>query len=104
VSFRYFRALGDITQGFLNRIVPFRKNPLLCVFDNFVEAVFQWGTVPHRNADACCSRPSRQACNGVYGRITTRKPGSTKLAPHIGVPFENNTDVDVGSEKLLPKC
>ena len=34
-------------EVFLNKIVPFRKNPLLFLFDHFVEIVFLWATVAH---------------------------------------------------------
>jgi hypothetical protein len=51
MTFRAFEKAFPDGEVFLNRIVAFRKNPLLCVFDNFVEAVFLWGTVPHHHAE-----------------------------------------------------
>ena len=45
-----FKAFAEAyPQGkvFLNKIVPFRKNPILFLFDHFVEIVFLWATVSH---------------------------------------------------------
>ncbi len=47
MSFRGFQKAYPNGKVFLNSIVPFRKNPLLWAFDNVVEAVFLWGTIPH---------------------------------------------------------
>ena len=52
MTFRGFEKAFPDGEVFLNPIVPFRKNPLLCLFDNVVEAVILWGTVPHHGTEA----------------------------------------------------
>ena len=43
MSFAGFAKAYPEGQVFLNKIVPFKKNPILNIFDNFIEGVFLWG-------------------------------------------------------------
>lgn len=47
MPFKAFEKAYPEGKVFLNKIVPFRKNPLLFLFDHFVEIVFLWATVAH---------------------------------------------------------
>lgn len=51
MSFRGFAKAYPQGQVFVNKIVPFTHNPFLCVFDNIVEAIFLWGTIPHHQTE-----------------------------------------------------
>ncbi len=51
MSFRGFEKAYPNGKVFLNKIVRFRKNPVLFLLDNLVEAVFLWGTVPHHGTE-----------------------------------------------------
>lgn len=52
MSFRGFQKAFPNGTVYLNKIVSFWKNPLLFLFDHFVEAVFLWGTVPHHSNES----------------------------------------------------
>lgn len=52
MTFRGFQRAFPEGEVFLNPIVPFNKNPLLCFFDNLVEAIFAWGLTPHHETEA----------------------------------------------------
>lgn len=52
MTFRGFQKAFPDGEAFLNPIVPFSKNPLLCFFDNLVEAIFAWGLTPHHETEA----------------------------------------------------
>ena len=47
MPFKAFEKAYPEGKVFLNKIVPFRKNPVLFLFDHFVEIVFLWATVAH---------------------------------------------------------
>lgn len=47
MPFKAFARAYPEGKVFLNKIPAFTKNPLLFLFDHFVEIVFLWGTVPH---------------------------------------------------------
>jgi len=47
MPFKAFAKAYPQGKVFLNRIPGFRENPVMCLFDHFVELVFLWGTVPH---------------------------------------------------------
>lgn len=51
MTLRGFAKAFPDGQVYLNPIVPFLRNPLLCVFDNIVEMIFLWGTVPHHHSE-----------------------------------------------------
>lgn len=51
MSFRGFMKAFPQGQVFVNKIVPFTQNPFLCVFDNLIEAIFLWGTIPHHQTE-----------------------------------------------------
>ncbi len=50
MSFRAFEQAFPDGEVFLNKIKTFRENPLLCVFDNIVEAIFLWAVTSHHNS------------------------------------------------------
>jgi hypothetical protein len=52
MTFRGFQKAYPQGTVFLNKIPPFRKNPLLFFLDHFVEAIFLWGTVPHHTNES----------------------------------------------------
>ena len=52
MTFRGFQKAFPDGTVFLNRIPRFWKNPLLCILDNFVEAIFLWGTIPHHTNES----------------------------------------------------
>ena len=47
MPFKAFARAYPEGKVFLNKIPRFTRNPLLFLFDHFVELVFLWGTVPH---------------------------------------------------------
>ena len=47
MPFKAFAKAYPEGKVFLNKIPKFTSNPFLYLFDNFVEIVFLWGTVPH---------------------------------------------------------
>jgi len=47
MPFKAFAKAYPDGQVFLNKIPKFSDNPMMCLFDHFVELVFLWGTVPH---------------------------------------------------------
>jgi hypothetical protein len=47
MPFKAFERAYPEGKVFLNKIVPFRRNPVLFLFDHFVEIVFLWATVAH---------------------------------------------------------
>lgn len=47
MPFKAFAKAYPDGQVFLNKIPRFGENPIMCLFDHFVELVFLWGTVPH---------------------------------------------------------
>lgn len=47
MPFKAFAKAYPQGKVFLNKIVPFSKNPVLFLFDHFVEVVFLWATVGH---------------------------------------------------------
>lgn len=49
MTFRGFERAFPDGEVFLNPIKGFWENPLLFFFDNLVEMIFLWGTVPHHN-------------------------------------------------------
>ena len=52
MPFKAFAKAYPEGQVFLNKIPKFSKNPLLFLFDHFVELVFLWGVVPHDRTQA----------------------------------------------------
>lgn len=52
MTMRGFEKAYPNGSVFLNKIVPFRKSPLLFLLDHVVEAVFLWGTVPHHTNES----------------------------------------------------
>lgn len=51
MSFRAFEKAYPEGEVFLNKIVPFRKNPLLFLFDHLVEIAFCWIAIPHYHTE-----------------------------------------------------
>jgi hypothetical protein len=51
MTFRGFEKAFPEGEVFLNPIKHFRDNPFLFFFDNFVEMIFLWGTVPHHSSE-----------------------------------------------------
>jgi hypothetical protein len=51
MTFRGFERAFPEGEVFLNPIKRFRENPFLFFFDNFVEMIFLWATVPHHNSE-----------------------------------------------------
>lgn len=47
MPFKTFAKAYPDGKVFLNKIPPFREQPIVCLFDHLVELVFLWGTVPH---------------------------------------------------------
>lgn len=47
MPFKAFVKAYPQGKVFLNKIPRFSENPVMCLFDHFVELVFLWGTVPH---------------------------------------------------------
>ena len=47
MPFKAFAKAYPEGKVFLNKIPKFSENPVMCLFDHFVELVFLWGTVPH---------------------------------------------------------
>ena len=47
MPFKAFAKAYPEGKVFLNKIPKFTSNPLLFLFDHFVEIVFLWGTIPH---------------------------------------------------------
>ena len=47
MPFKAFAKAYPQGKVFLNKIPKFSENPLVCLFDHFVEVVFLWGIVPH---------------------------------------------------------
>lgn len=47
MPFKAFAMAYPEGKVFLNKIPKFTSNPLLFLFDHFVEIVFLWGTIPH---------------------------------------------------------
>ena len=47
MPFKAFARAYPEGKVFLNKIPRFSENPIVCLFDHFVELVFLWGTVPH---------------------------------------------------------
>ena len=47
MPFKAFARAYPKGKVFLNKIPKFTSNPLLFLFDHFVEIVFLWGTIPH---------------------------------------------------------
>jgi len=52
MPFKAFAKAFPEGKVFLNKITPFRKNPILFLFDHFVEIVFLWATVSHDRTHA----------------------------------------------------
>jgi len=52
MPFKAFARAYPDGQVFLNKITPFGKNPILFLFDHFVEIVFLWATVSHDRTHA----------------------------------------------------
>jgi hypothetical protein len=52
MPFKAFAKAYPQGKVFLNKIPTFRENPLVCLFDHFVELVFLWGVVPHDRTQA----------------------------------------------------
>ncbi len=52
MPFKAFAKAYPDGKVYLNKIPKFTESPLLCLFDNFVEMVFLWGTVPHDRMQA----------------------------------------------------
>jgi hypothetical protein len=51
MTFRGFQKAYPEGVVFLNKLPSFKKNPLLYVFDNIVEGIILWGTVPHHASE-----------------------------------------------------
>jgi hypothetical protein len=52
MTFRAFQKAYPDGTVFLNKIPPFRQNPLLYLLDHIVEGIMLWGTVPHHTNES----------------------------------------------------